>query len=294
MWSRLEPMVTLSVVIPVRNGGETLGAQLRALAEAERPPCPFEVVVADNGSTDDTAEVALTYANRFPVRVVDASRGPGTNIARNEGVAAAQGEWIVLCDADDEVDARWLVVMTSALTAGHQLVAGPIDYRRLNAPGARAWRGADRAGAVTVLDFLPAGHTANLGFTRALFDAIGGFDERFSGAGDDTEFCWRAQLAGFALHVQADAIVHYRLRGSLRDHFRQAIVYGDAEAGLYRRFADKGLRRRSLNTVGHDLWWLTTRLPFVWTRARWGAWLRRLGNEVGRIRGAVRYRVLWW
>ncbi len=282
------------MVIPVRNGAATLAAQLDALARADRPACSFEVVIADNGSTDATVEVALSFADRLPIRVVEADRGPGINIARNEGVRAASGDWILLCDADDEADEAWLVGMECCFETGETLVLGSIDYRRLNPPEVRAWRGADVAGAYLSLDFLIAGHGANLGFTRALYEATGGFDESFAGGGDDTDFCWRAQLAGFSPNTHPDIVVHYRLRPSLGALWRQSVNYGASEPLLYRKFAAEGLRRRPPTALVSEIWWLLTRLPFAGPIPRRGAWIRRCGTQWGRFVGAAKSRTLWW
>jgi GT2 family glycosyltransferase len=283
----------LSVVIPVRNGAATLPGQLEALARATPPRRSLEVLVADNGSTDDTPVVVAAFASRLPVRWLDAGRAIGSNAARNRGVEAARGSVILLCDADDEVDTGWLAAMEEAFDTGHQLVAGPIDYTALNTPQVRAWRGAPRAGVRRAAGFLPAGHGANLGFTRRVVESVGGFDEDFVFGGPDIEFCWRAQLAGFVLHEQPDAIVHYRMRQSLRDLWRQSVLYGAAEAHLYRKFAASGMPRRSAGAVVTDLWWILTRLPFALPRARRGAWVRRAGTQWGRLVGSVRYRVRW-
>lgn len=73
------------MVIPVRNGGPFVSHQIEALL-AQESNATFEVVVADNGSTDETAQIARSLAERDPrVRVVDASRGIGVNVARNVG-----------------------------------------------------------------------------------------------------------------------------------------------------------------------------------------------------------------
>lgn len=286
--------VVLSVVIPVRNGADMLARQLNALCRAEPPRSPWEVVVADNGSNDATAAVAWGFVDQLPLRVVDVGGVTGINVARNRGVVASRGDRLLLCDADDEVDPGWLVAMEAAFDNGHRLVAGPIDYRRLNPPEVRAWRGAERAKVATTLGFLPSGHGANMGFTRDVWDEVGGFDEDYVVGGTDTEFFWRAQLAGCRLHVVDDAVVHYRLRRSLRGLWRQALLYGAAEAHLYRSFASAGVARRRPTAPVREVWWLATRLPFAVTRGRWGAWLRRLGTQMGRVRGALRYRVLWW
>jgi glycosyltransferase involved in cell wall biosynthesis len=284
----------MSVVIPVRNGESTLGRQLSALALAQAPRHSWEVVVADNGSTDGTAETARGFGDRLALRVVDAGRAEGSNVARNCGIDSASGARLLLCDADDEVDEQWLIRMEAAFDAGHRLVAGPIDYLRLNPPEIRAWRGADRAGVGVMLDFLPSGHGANMGFTREVYDAVGGFDEGYVMGGADTEFLWGAQLRGYSLHVVDEAVVHYRLRPSLQSTWRQARLYGAAEAHLFRSFAAAGAARRPASALAREAWWLATRLPFAVSKRRWGAWLRRLGAQVGRFEGALRYHVLWW
>lgn len=284
----------MSVVIPVRNGANVLGEQLDALLAAEHPPVDVEVIVVDNGSTDRTAQVALTYAPRLRVRVVAAAEAASSNYARNVGVQAAHADRIALCDADDQVDQAWLQAMWQAFEDGHDLVAGPIDYVRLNAPSVRAWRGASQSFVAPILGFLPSGHGASLGFTRALYEAVGGFDEEFAFGGPDIEFCWRAQLAGYVLVAEPRALVHYRLRPSLGALVRQARMYGAAEAHLYLKFRHAGLRRRPASTLIADLWWIVTRLPFAWPVSRRGAWLRRAAQQAGRVQGSLRYRVLWW
>lgn len=284
----------LSVVIPVLNGGTTLGAQLDALAAAVHPSDGFEVVIADNGSDDDTVAIARDYAARLPLRIVAADDAPGSNHARNCGIRAARSDRLLLCDSDDRVDHGWLVAMSAAFDEGHELVVGPIDYRELNPSHVVAWRGANQASAMTILDFLPAGHGANMAFTRTLYDALGGFDEAFEFGGPDIEFCWRAQLAGFQMHTAPDAIVHYRLRPSLPALFRQARAYGAAEAHLFQAFRAVGLQRRPPSAPLRELWWLLTRLPFIAPAGRRGAWLRRFGQQVGRAEGSLRYRVIWW
>ena len=86
----------LSVVIPVRDGGRYLGDALRSAVSQQ----PFEILVVDDGSRDDSVAVASNFAE--PVRVISAV-GRGAAAARNSGVAAASGELLAFLDADD----RW-------------------------------------------------------------------------------------------------------------------------------------------------------------------------------------------
>jgi glycosyltransferase involved in cell wall biosynthesis len=290
----VEIVPQLSIVIPVRDGGATIAAQLDALATARKPAVTFEVVVADNGSTDQTGSIVQSYADRLPVRLVDASHVTGANLARNCGVEHSRGAWLLFCDADDEVDVGWLEKMARAFADGEELIAGPIDYERLNAPEVCAWRGARRASVSPMMGFLPAAQSANLGVTRRVFDLVDGFDTEFTGAGEDIDFIWRAQLAGTPLQEVPNAVVHYRLRSSLLAHWHQSISYGACEAQLYARYAPAGMSRRPIRVLVNDVWWLITRLPFAWPIGRRGAWLRRAGQRWGRIVGAVGSRVLWW
>jgi len=284
----------LSIVMPVRNGADLLSEQLDAIEVAVGALNEVEVIVANNGSTDQTESIARSYQHRLRIRVVDASRSPGINVARNVGVRAAAGERILLCDADDEVDPGWIEAMTAAFNEGKHLLAGPIDYRRLNDAGTRQWRGADSASVYHAVGFLPSGHGANVGFTRTVFDQLEGFDESFRGGGDDTDFLWRGQLAGFKLHEVPGAVVHYRLRPSLGDLWRQSFNYSAAEAQLAQKFSSDGMHRRKATAPLTDLWWLVSRAPFALNRGRRGSWVRRLASFCGRLRGAVRHRVVWW
>ena len=103
----------ISVIIPVRNGMPVLEEQLRAL-QAQRCDEPWEVVIADNGSTDDSLAFARDWASCHPnVVVVDASGLAGTSAARNAGVEVSHGEYLAFCDADDVVLAGWLHARTA-------------------------------------------------------------------------------------------------------------------------------------------------------------------------------------
>ena len=279
-------------MIPARNVAETLAYQLQALAESQG--CgQFEVIVADNGSTDLTASIATQFAEVLDLRVIDASRGPGINVARNEGVKASRAHKILICDGDDEVDRGWIAALSAALdTAG--VTGGSIDYLRLNTPIEIASRGARSDSAGVRQGFLPAAHGANLGFRRDVFDTIGGFDEGLRGGGDDTDFCWQAQLAGYAFEPAPDGVVHYRLRQGMRPLWRQWVGYGVGEALLYRRFRESGLRRRSVSQLCITVWRLLTRAPFaLFSPKRRSAWLRVAATQVGRFKGSVQSRVLY-
>jgi glycosyltransferase involved in cell wall biosynthesis len=85
----------ISVVVPAYNAGATLAATVQSIAE--QVPAPMEIIVVDDGSTDDTADVASRLSG---VRLIGRANG-GPSAARNAGIAIARGEWIGFADADD-------------------------------------------------------------------------------------------------------------------------------------------------------------------------------------------------
>ena len=229
----------LSVVIPSRNAEATIGVQLGALA-AQRADVDWEVLVADNGSSDGTRTVVERYRDRLPgLRVVEASgrRGPGH--ARNVGAAAASGRWLAFVDADDEVGEGWLQAVVDGL-GQHDVIAGRFEVHRLNAPSVTRSRRPDQDTGLQYSPFglaLPHAGAGNLAVTRAAFEAVGGFDVGLTCL-EDTDFCWRVQLAGHPLVFWPDAVVHVRLRSSLRRMWAQGRVYGAAAAELDHRYRD--------------------------------------------------------
>ncbi len=284
-------VVDVSVVMACRNGGALIGRQLEALARQDFSD-PWELVVADNGSTDGTAEVVARYVERLPrLRLVDASGVAGAAHARNVGVAAATGSRIVFCDHDDEVAPDWLRAMARALDE-HPLVTATLDTCRLNPAWARS---PDDRQPVRNTDppFLPYAFSAALGVRRALHDAIGGYDESFFQACEDRDYCYRLQLRGEQLVVEPDAVVSYRLRDTLRDIFRQQRTYACGNVQLYVKYRDVGMRKPSQLRALRTWLLLLPRLVVSWRTPRARArWAQRAGWKVGRLQGSIRYRVV--
>jgi glycosyltransferase involved in cell wall biosynthesis len=279
----------LSVVIPCRNAAATLETQLRAL-EMQRAEGDWEIIVADNGSTDGTSDVVSAFVSAVaPIRIVDASRTLGINHARNEGVRDAEGQYILLCDADDVVDPGWVSAMRAAFAAGADLVGG----RMRRARGGNVADALD-SGIQDGLEFLPWPYGANCGFTRRVWDDLGGFDESYVFGGEETEFFWRAQLRGYQLRQVPDAIVTYVQRETARDVFSQKFKYGRAAVQLYANFRSLGMPRSSTSRA--MMKW--ARLPVKMAHAlldrdRWYDFVISLGFATGRLSGSWSYRT-WY
>ena len=283
----------VSVVMPVHNGAATIGAQLEALA-AQTYAGALEVLVADNGSTDDTSAIVEAWTGRIPnLRLIDASQSPGAAYARNAGARAATGTILAFCDADDVVGPSWVQSLVEALDEA-DIAGGTIDSTQLNDQLALHWRPPLPSESLPVSHgFLPYALGANVAFRAEVFQALGGFREDYP-AGEDVELLWRAQLKQFRFAYARDAVVHYRYRRGLRALLRQYVSYGQIGPRLYRDFAGAGMPASPARSVVGPWLRLIARLPVaLLSPAARGDVLRRIAFRIGRIRGSLSSRVVY-
>lgn len=192
--------VALSVIVPVFNGARFLAAALESVL-AQLPPAA-ELIVIDDGSTDDTAAVA----GRYPLRYLyQPNQGP--QVARNHGLALATGDVIAFCDADDCWAADKLAVQLPLLDAADVVIG---------------W--SQIIGGQSPPFLLPSLNCAVM--RRRVFDQIGRFDPALPYS-DDLDWYMRAREAGVALRLhQAVVLLHRRHADNLtndiarRNHFQ--------------------------------------------------------------------------
>ena len=276
----------ISVVVPVLDGLRWLEEQLAALC-AQDCAEPWEIVVADNGSTDGTLEVLRSWSDRCAqLRVVDASATAGPAAARNAGVRASTGELLAFCDADDVVRPGWLDAMVHALESA-ELVGGLFDTASLN--GGQAAEPAPPA--TWQMGFLPAGLSSNLGVRRVVFEEAGGFAEDLR-VGEDVDLCWRLQLAGHRFGWATGAVVAKREEARFGRVLLRGISYGRSGSLLYRRYRAAGARRQVWAAVRSVGWLLVSLVRLGDQRVR-RSWARAAGMRIGRLVGSVEQRVFF-
>jgi GT2 family glycosyltransferase len=234
----------ISVVCCSHNGARTIRETMEALRRVEYPD--FEVIVVDDGSTDDVGSIVTAYDVRY-IR----TENRGLSSARNTGLGAAGGEIVAFLDDDAYPDPHWLRFLAAMFErttfAG---IGGP------NLPIASDGLVADcvahsPGGPVHVLlDDREAAHIpgCNMAFRRGALEAIGGFDPAFRTAGDDVDVCWRIQERGWKLGFHPAATVWHHRRRSVRGYLKQQHGYGAAEAMLERKWPEK------YNAAGHVPW----------------------------------------
>ncbi|MUL39180.1 glycosyltransferase [Gloeocapsopsis dulcis] len=276
----------LSVIIPCFNAADTIAVQLEALANQSWHE-QWEILVCNNGSTDNTVAIINEYTKKIPhLRLIHALERKGPSYARNMGILAARGEAFAFCDADDEVAPGWVAAMGEALTR-HELVAGLLDCTKLNA----AWRMRNHQQQSGLIypkhpPYLPFAGSCNLGFKRSLYQVIGGFDESFLFV-EDTEFCWRAQLAGAKIHLEQGAIVYYRFRDSLLSNYNQALKWSKAYLLLRQKYGGSFSIFSTLKLYLGGWRYLTFTILQVRTRGDFAEFLWQLGWKIGELQGAM-------
>lgn len=295
MTSRTAPAL-VSVVVPVRNGASTIRQTLEGLA-AQTYPGDLEVIVVDNGSTDGTREVVLRGSlDGLRVRVVQAPARPGVAYARNAGWRAASGDFIAYCDSDDVPAPDWLSALAKA-AGDADVVGGSLDLDSLNAAALRAvysHEGFPLADLPRPYGFLTYAPSCNIGVWADVLAAVGGWNEAYDSGGEDADFSWRVQLAGFRLQFVPQAVVRFRLRTSLAEIARQAYRDGATMPHLYADFARSGMPRRRLVEAAMSWAWVILASPLAFFPGpRRVAWVRRAAQHAGRLVASIRYHVLF-
>lgn len=234
----------ITVVVCTYNGVRTLRDTCEGLAELKYPN--FEVLVVDDGSTQDIASIVRPFGFRI-IR----TENQGLSRARNVGLEHARGQIVAFLDDDARPDPHWLHYLAwTYMTSSHVAVGGPniappgdghIADCVANAPG----------GPIHVLlsdeiaEHIPG---CNLSVRRDAALAIGGFDGRFRIAGDDVDFCWRLQEQGWTIGFSPAAMVWHHRRNSIRAYLKQQLNYGRAEALLEKKWPGR------YNAAGHIPW----------------------------------------
>ncbi|MGQ9516861.1 MAG: glycosyltransferase [Anaerolineae bacterium] len=290
----------VSVVVPTYNRARVLRRCLEALT-AQDYLGRLEIIVVDDGSTDETPLVAEEFAQHNNVRFLrQANRGPA--VARNRGIRAAGGDIIVFTDDDCLVPRDWVRRLVQGYRM-HPGVAGvggrlepPAAYREH--PIAQYEHSEGRevygAGDVEVIGGFdcPAGGTNNMSYRREVLEEVGGFDEDFPyAAGEDADLKWRICQRGARLLYLPISVTHLQpytweaFRQQRRTRGRGAVYFEWKRKGHPPGHGRLTLRllKRLLQTVPDLLSPAHRRLAHVRFLARWydllGQW-----EEVRRLR----------
>ncbi len=228
--------LAVSVVVPVLNGGETVGDLLTALTHQAGVPRDTTVIVVDNGSADSTPQVV----SRFPVTYLQESV-PGPSAARNRGVSHARGDVVVFVDADTLPTRHWLAEMIAPFGDPANVVVGgrAVDYRSTT-PAQRfiTQLGARRLEHDFFRSRVPYVAAESMAVRREALIAVGGWDEDLRTA-EDLDVCVRlVRRYGCGIARQPRAVLFTRRRTTFEALFSQAWDYGQGLAQVHLRYPD--------------------------------------------------------
>jgi GT2 family glycosyltransferase len=285
----------MSVVVCTYNGQRTIRDCLEGVRRLRYPD--FEVIVVNDGSTDQTPAIVGEY----DVRLIS-TENRGLSSARNTGWQAATGEIVAYLDDDAYPDADWLTHLAATfLRSAHVGVGGP----NIAPPGdgkiAKCIALAPGNPTHVMLSDREAEHIpgCNMAFRRVTLEAIGGFDPRFRVAGDDVDVCWTLRERGGTLGFSPAAVVWHHRRNSLRAYWKQQVGYGRAEGLLEGKWPEKYTATGQIAWSGR-LYGMASLPPAPWRVSRiyhgiWGfAPFQRLYSPAPTWLGALALAPEWY
>lgn len=235
-----------SVVIAVKDDCRARRL-LRSLLNQSVPGDRYEVIVVENGSSELADVEGLGDGT---VRYLHRSEA-NTAAARNVGLTAARGRYLLLTDSDCVVDVDWIKAMTTFLCDERVAAVGG----GIGKCDPTTWV---QRHAITIvngqagLSYLPALHLpyvagANAGFDTAKLREIGGFDESLK-SGNDVDVCYKLGLRGYDVGLVNNAMIWHDDRADLCAHFRRFRHYAMYQVLLYAKYRQVSGKRLVLDT----------------------------------------------
>lgn len=217
-----------SVIVPVFNRPDEISDLLASLAS--QSDSGFETVIVEDGSTIPCREQCEAYAGRLSLKYFYKDN-EGRSIARNYGMDRAGGDYFIFVDSDCILPPDYIARLREALgetpadcfggpDAAHESFTDTqkaINYSMTSF----LTTGGIRGGKVHMEKFTP--RTFNMGFSRQVYDRVGGFREMFS---EDIDMSTRIRLAGFSVMLFPDVAVYHKRRVDFRKFWRQVHVFG--------------------------------------------------------------------
>ncbi|MDR2361888.1 MAG: glycosyltransferase [Prevotellaceae bacterium] len=224
-----------SIIIPVYNRPDEIAELLDSLAQQEGGVA-FEVLIVEDAAASPCDKIAAAYGDRLAVRYFNV---PGTDRSyrRNYGMQQARGSYFIFFDSDCVIPPRYFASLDRYLQTHHSDCIGGPDaahesfsniQKAINyAMTALLTTGGIRGGSRQMETFKP--RTFNMGFSRAVFEKVGGFRDMF---GEDIDLSIRIAGAGFRTSLCRDAFVYHKRRVSFKKFFKQVYHFGIARVNL--------------------------------------------------------------
>ena len=233
-------MPRYSIIIPVYNRPDEVEDLLKSLSEQTNND--FEVVIVEDGSTIPCRDIVEKYSSTIDVKYFYKSN-EGRSIARNYGMERAAGSYFIFFDSDCMIPASYFTTLSAALEREPlDCFGGPDAAHASFSPTQKAINyamtsflttGGIRGGKIQMEKFVP--RTFNMGYSRRVWQTVGGFREMFS---EDIDMSTRVRQAGFSIGLIRDAYVYHKRRIDFVKFFRQVHVFGMSRITLKLLYPD--------------------------------------------------------
>ncbi len=233
-------MPKYSVIIPVYNRIDEVDDLLKSLSQ--QTFTDFEVIIVEDGSSQPCDDAVKRYADSVDVKYYFKSN-EGRSIARNYGMERASGEYFIFFDSDCVIPQGYFRHLDDALKERPlDCFGGPDAAHDSFTPTQKAINhsmtsflttGGIRGGKISLEKFTP--RTFNMGYSRKVYERVGGFREMFS---EDIDMSTRIRNAGFSIGLIHDAPVYHKRRVDFRKFMRQVYVFGMSRITLYLLYPD--------------------------------------------------------
>lgn len=262
--SHTDPAYDVTVILCTLNRGTLLADALQKVATVIRDnaPAKVELLVVDNGSTDDTPAVIQQFITANPDIAAHTVREPkrGLATARNAGMKHGQGRILMFCDDDAELAPDFFTVLLKLFAAdkapvmrgGRVLLGNPQDlpYTIKTETEPATYNGRYPGGFI---------HGCCMAFSRKIYERIGPMDDRFSNSAtfpsaDESDYIHRAYKAGFqVLFCPEMYVYHFHGRRDPADIRRLFERYMIGDGALFAKHWNNGLLRCLIGNVFHAL-----------------------------------------
>ncbi|MBP3288464.1 MAG: glycosyltransferase [Muribaculaceae bacterium] len=233
-------MPRFSVIVPVYNRVDEINDLLESLsAQTCRD---FEVIIVEDGSTEPCGDLVRSFAGKVDVRYFFKSN-EGRSIARNYGIDRSSGDYLVFFDSDCVIPRDYFAILSAELDrqpldcfggpdAAHESFT-PVQKAISFAMTSFLTTGGIRGGKVQMEKFVP--RSFNMGYSRKVYDTVGGFREMFS---EDIDMSTRIRQAGFSIGLIHPAHVFHKRRVDFARFWRQVYVFGMSRITLKLLYPD--------------------------------------------------------
>ncbi len=241
---------SVSVVMPAYNAVGVVERGIESLLAQQERPGTYEIIVVDDASKDETADVVQSYIPRaaevgIVLRLERLAQNGGPARARNRGAELATGEILIFTDSDCELTPRWLAEMLAPFADPEISAAKGAYLSRQPELGARFAQAEfeERYRMLEAAETVDVVFSYSAAFRREVFRSLDGFDTRFPVAdNEDTDLSWRLVEAGHKAVFNPKALLYHRHPASLKQYYRKKISRGYWRVIVYRRFPGKAVK----------------------------------------------------